>query len=171
MTHRYDYPLQMGDVTNLMSTITNLQASQVQVVSTNSDVSTSGTSATDATGLGFVLASGQRYMGQMHIRFQSNNVLGGLQLSMNGPATTEAIEAAIRVPSSLSVIVPGVVTAYDALIGATGIDTINTDRLAIIEFSLKPSANGTLITRFARGGAAGTVTIKAGSMGILIPVA
>lgn len=170
MTYRADNPLPMGDVLNLMSTLATLQASQVQVVSINGDVTNATTTLADATGLGAALTSGRRYLGQFHVRFQVNNVLGGLALSLNGPTMTEAIQAAIRIPSALGTVTVGTLRAFDVITATTGIDLTNTDTLAVIEFSCRPSADGTLQVRFARGGVAGTATVRAGSMGIIVPV-
>lgn len=166
MMHR---PMRDSDV---LQSFAGSQMTQVWTVSINSNVATTGTSLVDATGLKFTLGSGIRYMGQFHIRYQGSNALAGLGLSLNGPATSEAIQAQIRIAGSLISTTLGTLAVYNAITASTGLDVINTDRMAVIEFSVKTSAPGDLIVRFARsGGLSGTATIMAGSCGFLIAVA
>lgn len=172
MTYRLDPPsvIGMGDVTDLVATLAALRASDVQVCSTNGDVTNATTSLADATGFAFAMLAGKRYFGQFHVRFQINNILGGLSLSLTGPSSTEAPQAAIRIPGGLTGATIGTLRTYDAATTSTSIDAANTDTLAVVECSVRPSVDGFLQVRFARGGIAGTAMIRAGSMGILIAV-
>lgn len=157
----------MSSITGLDGALTARALSSS--VATPSDVTTTSGVAANLTGLLFPLLANTSYMGQFHVRFQSNNLLTGLSLGFTGPAMAQPLTSAVRIPGATPL--NGILRGVGSLVSAIGIDIINVDTLAIIEFSLRTTAAGNLQVQFARNGIAGTITAKAGCHGVLFTVA
>lgn len=132
-----------------------------------SDISSSATSLGDATGLSFSVSSGVRYRFAFWVVFRSAATTTGIKLSVNAPATT-LLAYNVAIPISAIADVLGYRRAVNVETIGTGVDAITADLLATVEGVLVPSANGTLILRYASEVAASAVTIRAGSHGELV---
>lgn len=135
------------------------------------DRTNSTTSLADATGLSFAVEANKTYAFDFYIRWRSAATTTGIQLSINAPASPTALVFHIETPTSTTAIADSVRRAADTGAATSGIDTQNADTFAKITGLLINGANaGTLIIRFASEVDASTVTIKAGSVGVLRPV-
>jgi hypothetical protein len=135
------------------------------------DRTNSTTSLANATGLSFTVEANKTYAFEFYIRFRSAATTTGIQLSVNAPASPTALVFNIETPTSNTAITDSIRRAADTGAATSGIDSADVDTLAKITGLLVNGANaGTLIVRFASEVGASTVTIKAGSIGILHPV-
>ena len=141
--------------------------SSITYVRLTADRTNATTTLADATGLSFSVTSGLFYMFDFNIIFQSNTTTTGIKFAVNGPTNNFFVINKI-IPVSLVANQAGqservVNTSATA---SSGVDTVNANLLARIRGSINPTANGTLIVRFAAE-TTGTVTVKAGSMGLI----
>lgn len=131
------------------------------------DRTNSTTTLADATGLSFSVTSGLFYIFEFSVIFQSNTTTTGIKFAVNGP-TNNFFTMQKVIPTSLIANQAGQMerVVNTAATASTGVDTVNVNLLAYINGVINPTANGTIIVRFAAE-TTGTVTIKSGSMGIL----
>lgn len=117
----------------------------------------------DVTGLSFPVVSGGVYWFQFDINYTAAATTTGSRWSINGPATTQlcytseyslSATTTTRNANNVSYDLPA---AANADSGATG------SNKALIEGVIQPSANGTVIARFASEITVSAITAKAGS--------
>ncbi len=133
-------------------------SSTLSVVILGSDVTNDNAVADtleDITGLSFPVNSGSVYYFKFHIHVEETTPTNGYRFTINGPSKTSIVYSTTSVST---------INTYDdyelpiASVGAGGgVDFI------IIEGTIKPSANGTVIARFASELNTETVTAKEGS--------
>lgn len=118
----------------------------------------------DVTGLSFAVVSGQTFWFRFLIDFTSAASTTGVRFSVNGPTFTR-LSYASRYPITSSTETPNhSLSAYDqpatcnVTVGATGAN------IATVEGFITPSANGTLVARFASEVSSSAVVSKAGSI-------
>lgn len=116
--------------------------------------------------LSLAVAAGVCYSFRFQVLFQSSVITTGIVLSLTGPAFT-TLAYQVTVPISATGVVFGHRQAYASATTGTGVAVINTTYLATIEGVLIPSAAGSLVVQAASEIAATTVTVKAGSVGLL----
>jgi hypothetical protein len=119
--------------------------------------------------LSFALTASVTYAFEFRIVFQSAATTTGIGLSVTFPAMTVfAAKALIPIAADAAAGEwQGWITASDDLVIGTGVQAANTNYLAIISGQCTPSANGTLQARVRSEINASTVTVKAGSCGML----
>lgn len=133
------------------------------VRSISADVANSASDTlADITDLDFPVESGETYHFRFVIPYTANATGTGSRFSINGPAspTFLAYESRYPLTSSTNTLNFGL-TSYN-LPAAVNATSLTTGNLAIIEGVIKPSADGTVIARFAAE-AGGTITAKAGA--------
>lgn len=141
-------------------------AEGVQRVLLGTDRTQSTVSPADVTGLSFSVVSGVTYTFYFWVVFQTAAQATGIQLALNGPATSLLVyNVGIPIASTSQVI--GRRRGYDVLSTGSAVDAANSNLLATIEGVITPSADGTLIVRYASEIAASAVTVKAASGGVL----
>lgn len=101
----------------------------------------------DVTGLSFAVTSGLRYRFRFFILYTSTAITNGSRWSINGPATT-----ILRYRSQYTLTATSdtfnAATGYN-LPAASNASSVIAGNVAIIEGVITPSANGTVIARFA----------------------
>lgn len=123
------------------------------------------------TGLGFAVSANITYRFKYHIIWQSKLVSSGLRLGLNFPAVT-AMAATVRIPQGA--VTGGVTYEWAGGISANGgsivgptTPAVNTDLLAIVEGTIRPSAGGSLVIWNAAEASGSGPLIRQGSNGIL----
>jgi hypothetical protein len=117
----------------------------------------------DVTGLSFSVTSDVMYWFKFIIAYTSAATATGSRWSLNGPATTllayrstYALAATTQTQNNA--------VAYDNPAASNATSAATGGNIAIIEGFIRPSANGTLIARFASEVANSAITAKAGSI-------
>jgi len=132
------------------------------ITTLGSDVANSTTSLADATGLSFSATSGTTYRFHAQIIYSAAASSTGSVWSMNAPATTLlgfTCQYALTTATSTITYSSVVNTPTTANVSSAN----SAGNMAIIDGILTPSANGTVIVRFASEVAASAITAKAGS--------
>jgi hypothetical protein len=117
------------------------------------------------TGLGFEVTAGNTYRFEYWIQYTSAATTTGSRWSITGPVAPTMLSYTSRYTLTATTITTNaLLQAYDlpAASNATSVVAMN---MAIIEGIIKPSANGTVIPRFASEVANSAITAKAGSVG------
>ena len=127
-------------------------------------INNNGTANTiaDVTGLSFPVVSGQTYYFRFSINYTAAAATTGSRWAINGPTTT-----LLSYESSYTLTLTTETLNYQAgydLPAASNISSLTTGNLAVIEGFITPSANGTVIARFASEVLSSAITAKAGSM-------
>lgn len=118
----------------------------------------------DVTGLSFAVTSGQRYWFRAYIFFTSAIATTGSRWSVNGPAvTTLAFTSETATSSSASYNNQGL-SAYDTPSSSTSTSAGTGANIAVLEGFILPSADGTVIVRFASEVSSSAVVAKQGSI-------
>jgi len=134
------------------------------VVVLGSDVTSSSTAnlITDLSGLSFSVTAGATYRFKAMIIFNSTASNAGTRFSINGPASPTLLAYTSQVPNGTNSSVITYGNAYDLPTSTSGNSAYTTSNIAIIEGIINPSADGTVIVRFA-GENSSSCTAKAGS--------
>lgn len=119
----------------------------------------------DVTGLSIPVSSGVTYWFRFFIVYDAAATTTGSRWSLNGPSFSagDLIFRTEHPAGSLSarVFTDGL-TAYDTPSDTVANSAATSGNIAVIDGVLKPSANGTLIARFASEVASSAITAKAG---------
>lgn len=116
----------------------------------------------DVTGLSFAVTSGQRYFFRFFILYTSAAATTGSRWSINGPATSLlAYRSEYTLTAATQTINEGL-AGYN-LPAASSASSLTAGNIAQIEGIITPSANGTVIARFASEVASSAIVAKAGS--------
>ena len=110
--------------------------------------STTSQSLVDCTDLSASLTSGVLYQFRFLVRWQSTATTNGIWLSVNGPTTTHLSWRSFT-PTSATAVITRFQNTWNSGATTTACGTANADFFSIVEGLVKPSANGTLILRFA----------------------
>ncbi len=116
----------------------------------------------DCTGLSFAVTSGVRYRFRFTINYTAAAAATGSRWTLNGPATSE-----LSYTSTYSL--TATTNTYNSAVAysipaASNLSSANTTgNISIITGVIVPSANGTLIARFASEVASSAITCEAGS--------
>jgi len=143
--------------------------SWTQVINTvmiSSDVinnnSTANTIA-DVTGLSFSVTSGNTYKFKFVIAYTSAATGTGSRWTINGPTTTFLYYYSNYSLTTTSVTSNQGLSTYDVPAASNSTGAATGSNIAIIEGIIKPSANGTVIARFASEVSNSAITAKTGS--------
>lgn len=152
----------------------NVVSSALTAVVLGADVvnnNVTANSIADVTGLSFPVVAGNKYYFKFVIHFISAATTTGSRWSINGPATSELafkVEIALsNTVNSTNMTSESHVVAYDnptTCNASTPNNSATGGAIAIIEGFIKPSANGSVIARFASEVSASAITAKAGSV-------
>lgn len=130
-------------------------------------VNNNGTANTiaDVTGLSFSVTSGNIYWFQFYIMYTANATTTGSRWSVNGPASPTFLrfKSEYSLTTTTRTINEGL-SAYDTPAGASASSAATNSNIAWVEGFVQPSANGTLIARFASEVSSAAITAKAGSV-------
>lgn len=143
--------------------LTNLGITRVHLTG---DVTNSTTSYADATGLSFALAANTTYSFVFHVLVTTPATTQGYNIAINGPTAPTAFAYQSMQPLSNSTQAPSHQTAYDT--GTSGSTAPAGTFVVVIPGTIVTGASsGTLIIRFLSETGGQTVTVKAGSTGVL----
>lgn len=134
------------------------------LVTLASDVTNNNATANtlaDCTGLSFAVTNGTRYRFYALIRYTAAAATTGSRWTLNGPTTTELSYKSTYTITATTV-TTNFATAY-SIPAASNASSLTAGNIAIIEGVILPSANGTLVVRFASEVASSAIVCKAGS--------
>jgi len=114
----------------------------------------------DVTGLSFAVTSGITYKFKFFIVYTSAATTTGSRWSINGPSTTFLNYRSTYTLTATSETLNTGVAAYNLPSGASA-SSLASNNIAIIEGIIKPSANGTVIARFASEVSSSAIVAKA----------
>lgn len=150
----------------LTLTIEELAAINEQVVLAADVANANATPNTiaDITGLSFPVLAGVLYKFKFVIIFDAAATTTGSRFSINGPATPTLLAYRSQYGLTLtSETINNGLGAYDLPAASNASSPATTRNHAQIEGVIRPSANGTVIARFASEITASAITAKAGS--------
>lgn len=132
----------------------------------SSDTTNTTTSYVDVANLSFSVTAGITYWFKFVIPYTSTATGNGSRFSINGPASpTFLVYQSEYSLSATTITTNRGLTTYDSPATANANSATTGSNMAIIEGIITPSANGTVIARFASETAAGNnITTKAGSV-------
>lgn len=116
----------------------------------------------DVTGLSFAVISGAKYQFECNVWYTSAATTTGSRWSINGPTTTSLAYTSIYTLTATTNTSNSAV-AYNIPAASNASSANTTGNNAIIQGFIQPSANGTVIVRFASEIANSAITAKAGS--------
>ena len=117
----------------------------------------------DITGLSFKVAAGVRYRFEMFLDYTAAATTTGARFSVNGPSATRLSYSSRYALTTTSQTVNEGLTAYNLPAAANATSAATAGNQAVVSGWVTPSADGTVIGRFAAEVAASAVTVKAGS--------
>jgi hypothetical protein len=138
----------------------------IQTVVLASDVTNANASANtiaDVTGLSFAVVSGSKYWFKFTIPYTSAATTTGSRWAINGPAAPTLLNYTSRYTLTATSETVNSATAYD-IPAASNATSLTAGNLATIEGIIVPSANGTVIARFASEVTVSAVVAKAGAI-------
>ncbi len=121
----------------------------------------------DVTGLSFPVISGETYWFSFVIPYQAAASTTGSRWSINGPASPTLLSYVVDNTLTVSTSTLGSQSAYDVPAAANATSAVASSlggNIARIEGFIRPSADGTVIARFASEVAASAITAKAGAL-------
>lgn len=134
----------------------------------SADVTNNNASANtiaDVTGLSFAVTSGNRYWFRFMIMYTAAATTTGSRWTINGPASpTQLIYKSEYSLSTSSRTINEGVSAYDTPAASSASSAATAANIAWIEGFITPSANGTVIARFASEVSSSAIVAKAGSV-------
>lgn len=146
---------------------------QAAVNSTNlvvlaSDVTNNNATANtiaDVTGLSFSVTAGETYYFRFHIKYTSAATTTGSRWSVSGPGSpTSLIYWSQYSLTTTSITTNTGLSAYDTPASSNATSAATASNIAIIEGFITPSANGTVVARFASEVSSSAIVAKAGSL-------
>jgi len=117
----------------------------------------------DVTGLSFAVTSGKTYWFRFSITYTAAATATGSRWSINGPAKSYLAYSSSYSLTTTTWTINNLV-AYDLPAASNATSPYTTGNTAIIEGFIKPSANGTVIARFASEIANSAIVAQAGSL-------
>lgn len=117
----------------------------------------------DVTGLSFSVTAAETYKFKFIIAYTSAATTTGSRWSINGPGSPTLLNYSSRYTINATSETVNYATAYD-IPAASNASSLTAGNIAIIEGIIKPSANGTVIARFASEVSSSAIVAKAGSL-------
>ena len=136
------------------------------IVTLGSDVVNNNATANtiaDVTGLSFAVTSGVTYRFRALIIYTSAATATGSRWSVNGPAAPTLLGYTSHYNITTTTETTNCVATYDLPAASNASSPTTAGNIAQIEGIIKPSANGTVIIRFASEITGSAITAKAGS--------
>lgn len=157
-----------GSFKSTVSQGNNSISSDMSTVVLGSDVTNNNAVANtiaDVTGLSFAVTAGNTYWFRFIVRYTAAATTTGSRWSISGPGSptflTYKSECSL---TTTSLTLNGGLTAYDLPAASNATSAATAGNIAIIEGFIQPSANGTVIARFASEVANSAIVAKAGSI-------
>lgn len=152
--------------TNINNNGSGAAINALNLVVLASDVTNNNATANtiaDVTGLSFSVTAGETYHFEFFIPYTSAATTTGSRWSVKGPGSPTLLNYTSQYTLTATSMTTNYATAYDipAASNATSLTAGNVARIAGI---IKPSANGTVIARFASEVASSAITAKAGAL-------
>jgi hypothetical protein len=129
-----------------------------------SDVATTSTTIANVTGLSFNVIAGNTYKFRFFIAYTSAATTTGSRWSINGPAATFLYYFSNYSLTATAMTNNQGLSGYNLPAAANASSAATGSNIAIIEGIIRPSANGTLIARFASEVSGNAITAKTGSL-------
>ncbi len=145
---------------------TNPTTSGLQVGILAADVTNNNATANtiaDVTGLSFAVLSGCYYWFRFVINYTAAAGTTGSRWSISGPTITRLSYRSSYSLTSTTETVNSGLTAYDLPAAANATSPSTTGNIAVIEGYIQPSADGTVIARFASEVSSSAIVAKRGS--------
>jgi hypothetical protein len=119
----------------------------------------------DVTGLSFSVTAGETYFFRFNIQYTAAATTTGSRWSVNGPASPTALRymSTYSLTSTTQTTNHGL-TAYDTPAASNATSAATGGNTAIIEGFITPSADGTVIARFASEVSSSAIVARAGSL-------
>lgn len=146
-----------GDATWVASNYGTLVTLGSDVINNNATANT----LADCTGLSFAVTSGTRYRFYALIWYTSAATATGSRWTLNGPSATDMAYQSTYTLTATT-LTANTATAY-SIPAASNATSLTAGNIAIIHGTILPSANGTVVVRFASEVASSAITCKAGS--------
>lgn len=148
-------------------------SSGLSTVVLSADVTNNNASANtiaDVTGLSFSVTAGNKYYFKFIIAYTAAATTTGSRWSINGPGSPTLLNYTSHYTLTATTETVNYATAYD-IPAASNASSLTAGNIAIIEGIIVPSANGTVIARFASEVSSSAIVAKAGSVGYYQQVA
>lgn len=135
------------------------------VVLASDVVNNNGTANTiaDVTGLSFSVTAGETYHFEFFIPYTAAATTTGSRWSVSGPGSPTLLNYTSQYTLTATSMTTNYATAYD-IPAASNATSLTAGNVAWIAGIIKPSANGTVIARFASEVASSAITAKAGAL-------
>lgn len=117
----------------------------------------------DVTGLSFSVTAGETYHFEFFIPYTSAATTTGSRWSVNGPGSPTLLNYTSQYTLTSTTMTTNYATAYD-IPAASNASSLTAGNIAWLAGIIKPSANGTVIARFASEIANSAITAKAGAL-------
>lgn len=138
---------------------TNLVVLASDVVNNNATANTMA----DVTGLSFSVTAGETYCFEFLIPYTAAATTTGSRWSINGPASPTLLNYTSQYTLTATSMTTNCASAYDTP-SSSNASSLTAGNVAWIAGIIKPSANGTVIARFASEVASSAITAKAGAL-------
>jgi len=154
-----------GQVLTTDGTNTNWQETENTALLTSDVVNNNFTanSIANVTGLSFNVTAGNTYKFRFVIAYTAASTTTGSRWSINGPATTFLYYHSSYSLTTVSTTQNEGLSSYNVPASCNATSAATGSNIAIIEGTIRPSANGTVIARFASGVSSSAITAKTGS--------
>lgn len=156
-----------GSIKGSINQGTNATTSSLQTVVLGADITNNNAIANtiqDVTNFGFAVTATKRYWFRFIIAYTSAATTTGSRWTINGPALTSLSYYSQYSLTTTSNTVNTGLAAYDLPAASNATSAATAANIAIVEGIITPSANGTVIARFASEVAGSAVIAKAGSV-------
>lgn len=141
--------------------------SEMTTVVLASDVTNNNASANtiaDVTGLSFSVTAGELYWFRFVIHYTAAATTTGSRWSINGPSSPTQLRYRSQYSLTTTTDTINTATAYDVPAASNATSAATAGDIAVVEGFIQPSANGTVIARFASEVASSAIVAKAGSV-------
>lgn len=152
--------------TNINNNGSGAAINALNLVVLASDVTNNNATANtiaDVTGLSFSVTAGETYHFEFFIPYTSAATTTGSRWSVKGPGSPTLLNYTSQYTLTATSMTTNYATAYD-IPAASNATSLTAGNVAWIAGIIKPSANGTVIARFASEVASSAITAKAGAL-------
>lgn len=144
----------------------NAAVNALNLVVLSSDVTNNNASANtmaDVTGLSFSVTSGEKYWFRATCQYTAAATATGSRWAMNGPTGTWRYKSEYSLTTTTLTINEGL-TAADTPAASNATSATTGSNIAIVEGFFEPTANGTVVVRFASEVSSSAIVAKQGSI-------
>jgi len=141
--------------------ITSTMSSTVLAADVTNNNAVANTIA-DVTALSFAVTAGNTYFFEFIIPYTAAATTTGSRWTINGPGSPTLLNYRSWYPLTATTETNNAATAYD-IPAASNATSLTAGNVAVIKGIIKPSANGTVIARFASEVASSAIVAKAGA--------